>query len=84
VPSLDFPISLCVDGASPGLRPEDDTTLAIYSALPRYSGHDGDYSVFAEAHIGVLPIDDLVTRVYFHFVDARRYVENLWMIADHG
>jgi len=40
--------------------------------------------VFAEAHIGVLPIDDLVTRVYFHFVDARRYVENLWMIADHG
>ena len=38
--------------------------------------------MFTEAHIGILTINDLVPRVYFHFVDARRDDENLWMIAD--
>ena len=38
--------------------------------------------MFTEGHIGILPINDLVPHVYFHFVDARRDDENLWMIAD--
>jgi len=39
--------------------------------------------VFARAHISLLPINDLVLQVYFHFVSARRNVENLWMITGH-
>ena len=38
--------------------------------------------MFTEGDIGIFPINDLVPRVYFHFVDARRDDENLWMIAD--
>lgn len=38
--------------------------------------------MFAGAHKGLLPIDDLVTHLYFHFVGTRGDVENLWMIAD--
>jgi len=38
--------------------------------------------VFAEAQKSLLPIDDLVTHLYFHFVGTRGDVENSWMIAD--
>ena len=50
-------------------------------ALPGQSGQNGDYAVFAEDHKGLLPIDDLVTHLYFHFVGTRGDVEHLWMIA---
>jgi hypothetical protein len=38
--------------------------------------------MFAEAHIGILSINDRITHVYFHFVDAGRDVQNLRMIVD--
>jgi hypothetical protein len=54
---------------------------ACAPALPTQTRQDDDHAAFAGTDIGILPIDDSVTHVYFHLVSAGRDHQNLRMIV---
>jgi hypothetical protein len=61
--------------------PQSAPARAIVHALPIETRQDVDHAVFAWTHIGILSIDERVTRAYFNFVDAGRDVQSLQVVG---
>jgi len=50
-------------------------------ALATETRQDVDYAVFPGTHIGILSVDEHITRAYFHFVGAGSDVQSLQVIC---